>query len=273
MSSRWIRRLILIGIHAALILMLTTFSHLLPEPFDRLDSVGLWYASATGRARCVRVLLLLGADPNCEYFLGLDGAIWGGHTDIAKTLLEHGSDPNFRHRVGATCLHTAAVFGEAEIARLLIEYGARVDATTRGGSTPLALAAHQGDVETVRVLLDNGADLHARNNHGSTVLHSAASSGHPAVVRLLLERGAEPSPRDTKGRTPLAYVAEREQCWRNSYAGAPETRPEPEHPNSPVPDRRNRVVTKGEIRQKLVELQQVRETLQEAVEKRRAEAP
>ncbi len=272
MSSRWIRRLILIGIHAALFLMLTIFSHLLPEPFDRLDSMGLWYASATGRARCVKVLLLFGADPNCEDFLGLDGAIWGGHTDIAEMLLEHGSDPNFRHRVGATCLHTAAVFGEAEIARLLIEYGAEVN-PPMPPSAPLALAAHQGDVETVRVLLDNGADLHARNNHGSTVLHSAASSGHPAVVRLLLARGAEPSPRDCRGRTPLAYVAEREQCWRNSYAGAPETRPEPEHPNSLVPDRRNRVVTKGEIRQKLVELQQVRERLQEAVEKRRAEAP
>ncbi len=54
----------------------------------------------------------------------LQMALAKGYNEIAKLLIEHGADPNFRDRSGLTPLQTAVNHGHFELARLLIKKGA-----------------------------------------------------------------------------------------------------------------------------------------------------
>jgi ankyrin repeat protein len=98
-------------------------------------------------------------------------------------------------------LHWAAENGLTEIARQLLDQGSDVNARDNFSNTPLHLAARLP--EMLELLLSRGAQPGARNAFGNTPLHLAV--GNRRAVELLLAAGADARVRNLFDKTPLDY--------------------------------------------------------------------
>jgi ankyrin repeat protein len=147
-----------------------------------------------------------------------------GQLDVARWLLDHGADPNWRGYMGASCLAWAEFSGNPELCKLLRERGASdtiLDAEfkavprvfglmilvawgfwrdqlrarlsgdpslvqSRGEwGTLLNTAAYSGQIESAKILLEFGADKNVRNAAGLTPAEMAAARGHGELAKLL----------------------------------------------------------------------------------------
>ena len=107
---------------------------------------------------------------------------------------------------GDTLLTLAAEGGHTEIAKRLIDHGADFDITDNYGMTALSGAAWQGHIEIVKFLIDRGADCDITDNYGMTALRRAIQGGHTEIVKLLIDRGADFDITDNYGMTVLDIV-------------------------------------------------------------------
>ena len=193
-------------------------SQITSEPRAQYRPVGgltvLLYAARSGCTRCVRSLLVAGADidrPTPEGMTPLMIAIDNTSYDTARVLLDAGANPHLWDWYGRTALYVAVDMSSfrgrqphptassetsaTDLVRLLLEAGVNANAQlnmhrpSRGGNigrfndellttgtTPLLRAAIGADVESVRLLLEHGALVDLPNVHGLTPLLAAA--GH-----------------------------------------------------------------------------------------------
>ena len=107
--------------------------------------------------------------------------------NIAKSLLNHGADPNIQDNDGNTALMHAANQGFSDIVKLLLEGGADPDIQNRSGNTALMMASYQGHTEIVRLLLDHGADPNIKNRFGNSALMRAEERGYNDIATLIRE--------------------------------------------------------------------------------------
>ena len=85
-------------------------------------------------------------------------AVRNGNISRVESLLDRGADVNVRAGYyGWTPLMVAVYYGHPDIAKLLIERGANVNARDRYGHTPLAFAKHHGKKEIIKLLENAGA--------------------------------------------------------------------------------------------------------------------
>ena len=162
-----------------------------------------------GNIEVARTLLEQGTDSTevfGENWTPIHAALAGGHTGAIRVLLECGVDMRARDKDGDTALHLASFSGPVEIVRVLLGRG--LDATDRGddGKTSLHIASEGGHVEIARLLLEHGADVTAQDDDGRTPLHLASMNGHVEFARLLLEHGADATAREKDGETSF-YIA------------------------------------------------------------------
>lgn len=120
-------------------------------------------------------------------------AVFFGHPELAKALLDRGADVNSRstNPMKNTPLHAAAAGGRADIVELLLKHGADVNATQEGGWTALHSAAQAGNRAMVEVLIANGAHLNARAANEQSPLDLALMHGREDVATLLEQLGAK----------------------------------------------------------------------------------
>jgi len=178
------------------------------ETWSSWGQTALYMASSRAYTDVVRALIDRGADLNaiCQSDDGLDDvkwtplhvAIYRGTPSIARTLLEHGANPNALDNDGATALHLASQRRGITEVELLLEYGANVDVRERDRWTPLNEAAYYLNLEVVEVLLNRGADLHAQTNEGETPIQLAdapsrwvSKKDQAQIIRLLSECTSE----------------------------------------------------------------------------------
>ena len=163
----------------------------------------LWYAVDKGRTEDVRALLL--ADRSSETRQSPSWDLeWRQNTVPMKAspLLEQPA--KYEHGFGPLCL--AVWHGHENIVKLLLEAGAKTEATNNFGDTPLILAAGRCDQggpdreAIVRVLLEAGAKVEAKNRDRDTALMWAAFVGNEAVVRMLLKKGAIKTAKSKDGK-------------------------------------------------------------------------
>jgi ankyrin repeat protein len=176
----------------------------------------------------VQLLLDHGADPNLreEQFApkgrALYSAVYHGHFEIAKLLLERGAFPNPPVESSGNALWISREWRpDKRMEELLLSYGASPEQERPKDQwssehnwlriSPLHVAARDGDVKKARKLLDAGADLTARDDHiRSTPLAWAAKFGQLKMVKFLLRRGAPKSlPDDPPWATPRAWAHRR----------------------------------------------------------------
>lgn len=127
----------------------------------------------------------------------LMNALTGGNVEFAKTLIDHGADPNVRDELGNTPLHLAAGRG-TEIVSQLLAAGADPSATNNRGATAL-FDARSPDV--VHLLLRAGTPIDARDENGNTAIMRLAQSGTRPTVLALLEHDPDISFRNRSNRT------------------------------------------------------------------------
>jgi ankyrin repeat protein len=130
-------------------------------------------------------------------------AAYRGKEEIARYLIEKGSDVNYRRVTGETALFAAAQFDHAAIVRLLVEHGADIEAQTGRGRTAIRYAISGGAREVADYLLGVGAALPA----DGSLLHTAASKGMGAIVAAMIDMGVEPADDDGEGGTFLHSAA------------------------------------------------------------------
>jgi ankyrin repeat protein len=137
-----------------------------------------------------------------------------GRLDVARWLLDHGADPNWRAYVGATPLAWAEFSDNRELCDLVrgrggsdefkdFEFGADprvfgVMVLAGWGFAPQLEARLAADPSLIDVRADCG-----------TLLHAAARSGQLRCTEILLAHGADRLAPDAEGRTPGVLAAEK----------------------------------------------------------------
>lgn len=117
-------------------------------------------------------------------FSALVLATYRGNNEIAKFLIENGSDINGNSAMG-TPLMAAVVKGNNEIAKLLIEKGANLNPTDANGTTALIYAVQFKNVELVKLLVEKKADKTNVDKKGKTAFEYAVFSENEEIMNLL----------------------------------------------------------------------------------------
>ena len=165
-------------------------------------------------------------------------AIYHGHPEAARVLIEHGktldlyeaaaageqarvmalleADPaaiNTHAPDGFTALGLATFFGHPALVAWLLENGAdpNIPAANSMRVCPLHSAAAVNDHtlahDLAALLIDYGAEVNAQQEGGYTPLHEAALSGKTELARLLLAHGANPTLPTDDGTLPADLAA------------------------------------------------------------------
>jgi ankyrin repeat protein len=156
----------------------------------------LHHAAAKNRAKMVRLLLKLGADPNATDATGATAlttaALESAEAAIINDLLAAGARLDF-----LTAL-TLGRYGEAEA--MLDADPSRIGLDGRD-TIALHLAIQKKNLSSIRWLIAHGIAVSAKRpmwdcNH--TALHMTIENGVSEITRLLLDAGADPNVRDDK---------------------------------------------------------------------------
>ena len=135
--------------------------------------------------------------------------------DLARLLLEHGTDENMRstNELKRTLLQEEALRGGFKTARLSLERGVNVHAQDKDQNTVLHVAAFYENLKVTQLLLDHGANPNAEDKDGATPLHKVSYGTYSSqkyavgIARLLLERGADPNAQQKNKYIPLHLAA------------------------------------------------------------------
>jgi len=161
----------------------------------------------SGDLEKVKASLVGNVDPNTRDTNGVSAlmhASYGGHTRIAKLLIDSGAVVDATGPHGATALGLAK---NAEVAQVLLDNGASLNLKTTNSFNPLVSAVAAGNAETVKLLLDRGAAPDLVVADGATALNQAAARDRAAIVSMLLAKGASIDLTNQHGRTALAIAA------------------------------------------------------------------
>jgi ankyrin repeat protein len=149
-------------------------------------------ACALGDAGAMKIL---DRDPSVLNAYSDDGfpplglAIFFGHPELAKALIDRGADINAaaKNPQRVAPVHAAATVRDRATMRLLLEHGADPNARQQIGFTPFHSAASRGDIEMAKLLIEFGADASARTEDGKNAIDIAEKYAQPAFAQWFRE--------------------------------------------------------------------------------------
>lgn len=107
-------------------------------------------------------------------------AVYKGHLEIVKLLLNKGANVNHVNNIGSNSL---SLYPSYDIGRLLIDYGIDVNHISKTGWTPLMSASEGSNIGLIKMLLESGADVNYIFN-GFTAIKLARTK----KIKKLLKR-------------------------------------------------------------------------------------
>lgn len=151
--------------------------------------MSLWELVEAGDHDGLRRAVANGANPNRSFHDSdeclLTIAASKGDAAMVRLLLELGADPNCRESVTPP-LVAAAASGLLVSVVALLAAGAEVDVRDEDGSTPLMIAAACGHTDAVNELLQRGANPKLKDESGCTALYYAVDKGHADIQDILM---------------------------------------------------------------------------------------
>ena len=118
-------------------------------------------------------------------------AVKNGKARRLKLLLRLGADPKMYVSKNVPAINHALREGYEEVVDILIQAGGYVNSEDAEGETPLHVASTKGHVEVVRRLITAGADVNKKREDGRTPIHMASDNGHVEVVDILTHEGGD----------------------------------------------------------------------------------
>ena len=143
----------------------------------------------------VKLLLEHGADPNA--LAGGDNPlmelIWCDKFDIeiAKLLIDYGTDLNYEGSFGKTALTRAADKGRLELVKLIKEKIGKSEDSSVDLQSALQEAFRADKKDVVMYLLEQGADFREKNLFHDNILSYAAGHGYIDIIEWLIEHGLD----------------------------------------------------------------------------------
>ncbi len=121
---------------------------------------------------------------NKDGFTALILACYRGNNEVAKFLVENGSDINGNSDMG-TPLMASVVKGNNEMATFLIKKKANLNLADANGMTALIYGVQFQNIEVLELLLKNKADQSHKDKQGKTAFEHATFSGNEKIINLL----------------------------------------------------------------------------------------
>jgi uncharacterized protein len=123
-------------------------------------------------------------EANKDGFSALVLAIYRGNNEVAKLLVDKGSDINGNSDMGSP-LMAAVVKGNNEMAKFLLEKKANPNLADANGITALIYAVQFQNMEVLELLLKNKANKAHQDKQGKTAFEHAAFSGNEKIINQL----------------------------------------------------------------------------------------
>lgn len=130
-----------------------------------------------------------------------------GDTDVLKTMLKTGEDPNQRGDFDTTALLRAAYQGNVDAVKALLLAGANPNLADIGGATPLHVASREGHKTVVDILLKSGANVNIADAEGYTPLMRASIKGEDNLIDQMINSGADVAQKNSFGETAVEQAA------------------------------------------------------------------
>jgi ankyrin repeat protein len=157
-------------------------------------------------------------------------AIYEGHLDIIKYLVDNGADIDDTYN-GESALYVTCKHGShREISIEIIEYlldvvesdededdeDKYINKKGKKGYFTLYIACDKGDHDIVNLLLERGADINQATDDGTTELMAAVQenkdNSHLEIIETLLQAGANTGAEDNEDNTALHYAEENDDA-------------------------------------------------------------
>eukprot|EP01038_Epipyxis_sp_PR26KG_P013812 gene13812-18526_t len=139
-------------------------------------------------------------------------AIINKHNDVAKLLIQAGSDLDLQDDYGRNTLFLVAQARNYELCELVLSYNININSYNYLGETPLLAACVEGDEEMIKLLLKYGADSKWKNLKGLSCIAVVIQSSYDTmkklnIIRLLVEYHCNLESKSPGGWTPLIKCA------------------------------------------------------------------
>jgi len=134
-------------------------------------------------------------------------AVKEGNYEIVKLLLKNGSDVDHKS-IYETALMQAVTQGYKDIIKLLLDNKADVNVQVHGGEVALWHLIRKTDEALFDLLIDYGADINIKTRFGNTMLMEAVRLDNIKMVEMLIEKGAKINAVDELGENPLMKAVE-----------------------------------------------------------------
>ncbi len=174
--------------------------------FQSLDKgSALYFAAINDRVDIIRYLIDLKVDLDNPFkdYTPLAGAVYQGHNDIVKLLINHGANVDFTHENGLPLVHQAVLRGHFEVLKTILEMGTKHLNKKTQGFTALFDAVRLKKTSFVELLAKNGAHVNLTAERGLTPLYLAAELKSPSIIRLLAKYGYHDFRAGMDGFSPL----------------------------------------------------------------------
>ena len=110
-----------------------------------------------------------------------------------------------------TPLHFAVMENKNEIAKILINNGSNINTYNNKGQTPLSAASQHGNLSIVKLLLKNNAKTNIKMADGRIAIFGAVENKHFEIVKMLVQAGSPIKWTDKNGFTLLDLAIKNNQ--------------------------------------------------------------